>query len=367
MLYNYTMSDLNQNFSKLYRQFNQLMYSQNLDDKRRLIKKLESDSLSADFWSNEVNAKNTLKQLSHLKDTLDQFESLQQKFTDIKDLIELTSDQTSREINQELQTEFETLEKSYKRLKLNSLLSEKFDSHDAILSIHAGQGGTEAMDWAMMLKRMYQRYFESKNWKYQLLEEVPGEEAGIKSATFQIEAPFAYGYLKSESGTHRLVRLSPFNSDNLRQTSFAGVEVLPLIQNQSGIEIRPEDLDWQFYRSGGKGGQNVNKVNTAVRLTHTPSGIVVTSSSQRHQEQNRKIAMEVLEAKLWQLQEIQQGKKLQSIKGAHKIPGWGNQIRSYVLHPYQMVKDLRTEYETTQTQAVLDGDLDGFIESYLLS
>jgi peptide chain release factor 2 len=233
------------------------------------------------------------------------------------------------------------------------------------MELHSGQGGVEAMDWTNMLYRMYTRYFDKKGWVHEVIEETPGEEAGLKSITLQVVGDYAYGFLKHEAGVHRLVRQSPFNADNLRQTSFALVEVMPEIEESAEIVLKDEDLDWDFYRSGGHGGQNVNKVSTAVRLKHIPSGIVVTAQTQRYQAQNREYALKILRAKLWLLQEEERKKQEANLKGGYKTPGWGNQIRSYVLHPYKMVKDLRTNYETGNAEAVLDGNLDEFIDEEL--
>jgi peptide chain release factor 2 len=244
-------------------------------------------------------------------------------------------------------------------------LQGEFDSRPAILSIHAGQGGTEAMDWADMLLRMYLRYCEHQKWQYQIVNQSSGDEAGIKQATVHVKGQYAYGYLKHEAGTHRLVRLSPFNADNLRQTSFALVEVLPELESTGSLELNDQDLEWSFFRSSGKGGQNVNKVSTAVRLKHLPSGIVVESQTERSQERNRELARSLLFAKLWEQDQRQKDTQLKTLKGSHQPASFGTGIRSYVLHPYQLVKDNRTGTETSDAAGVLDGLLDPFIKSQL--
>lgn len=326
---------------------------------------LEQKSTSPDFWQNEEEARNTMSQISAINDTILSVTNLQQDLKNIIDLQGLLGTQTDSSITSEIEKLKSSLSKKISNLETVTYLSGKYDSSDAIFSIHSGQGGTEAMDWADMLSRMYTRFFEKRGWRYELIEYSAGEEAGLKSATYIVYGRHAFGYLKNEKGTHRLVRQSPFNADKLRQTSFAGVDVIPVLPEQSEIEIRDEDLEFEASRSSGAGGQNVNKVNTAVRIKHLPTGIVVECQTQRYQAQNRKIAMQILQGKLWEIQEAKRQEEINKIKGVNTMASWGTQIRNYVLHPYKLVKDTRTDFESTNPDAVLDGDLDDFIDAEL--
>lgn len=325
---------------------NKILEKVDVEAKRQKQREIEAESMQPNFWQDNQKASEKMKELA----------SLQKEIADFELLSELVKQGESKE-----------LEDLVDSLENYLFFSGEYDKAGAILSIHSGQGGVEAMDWAGMLLRMYSRLCEKRGWIFSIVEENPGEEAGLKSVTLEISAEFAYGFLKHEAGTHRLVRQSPFNADNLRQTSFALVEVLPDIEEDMSIDIKEEELEWDFFRSGGHGGQNVNKVSTAVRLKHIPSGIVVTAQGERYQGKNREYALKMLKAKLWLLKEEERKKQEASLKGGYKTPGWGNQIRSYVLHPYKMVKDLRTNFETSDAEGVLDGDLDGFLEAEIRS
>jgi peptide chain release factor 2 len=356
------MADISQRINSLAKTFEEIKESLGLPEKRKRLEILEEESADPNLWDDQDKARGIMQELGDIKKELEEVDNLTESINALKELNQ------EKKLGKDFEKDVKDAEKKVEELKLTSFLSGKYDKKNAIVSIHAGQGGTEAMDWASMLYRMYIRFAERRGWKTETIDSSEGEEAGIKSVTFKVEGPYAYGYLKGEAGTHRLVRQSPFNADKLRQTSFALVEVLPELEDVDlpDIEIKDEDLDWQFFRASTQGGQNVQKVSTAVRLIHKPTGITVTAQTERFQEQNRKIALNLLRAKLWAKQEEEREKEQEKIKGEYRPASWGNQIRSYVLHPYKMVKDLRTGVETSDTEAVLDGDLDEFIRAELM-
>ncbi len=302
-----------------------------------------------------------MKTLSALRDEVQDWQQLHQRVVDALELAQMGDEN----LRAELEVETTTLEQEFERRELKAMLNGKHDRDDALLAIHAGAGGTDSQDWAEMLQRMYLRWAERNGYTTEILDYSPGEEAGTKSITIAISGPYAYGYLRSEKGVHRLVRLSPFDAAHRRHTSFALVEILPQVEDDIEIEINPNDLRIDVYKSAGAGGQNVQKNATAVRITHLPTGLVVTCQNERSQTQNRENAMRVLKARLLEIKEQERAKELSELRGEYTKAEWGNQIRSYVLHPYQMVKDHRTNYEVGNAQGVLDGDLDGFIEAYL--
>ncbi|MDQ3093804.1 MAG: peptide chain release factor 2 [bacterium] len=334
-----------------------------LDDKQAEVNKLKLQTEASDFWNDQKTAESVSRKISELESEVVKWRELKQ---DSSDLLELSVMQ-DQSLSSEISTLYESVKVRYDEACVALLFTGKYDNYSAILSIHAGAGGTDAQDWAGMLERMYLRWAERRGFKSQIVDRSSGEEAGIKSVSILIDGLQAYGLAKAEHGVHRLVRLSPFNSDNLRQTSFAKVEVVPKIDQDSNLEIDDKDMKIDVYRSGGKGGQSVNTTDSAVRITHLPTGIVVAIQNERSQVQNKEMAMTILRSKIAQLLSEQHLEKISELRGPNEQAAWGNQIRNYVLHPYQMVKDTRTKHETTDTTAVLDGDIDSFISKYLES
>lgn len=323
---------------------------------------LEDQIAEADFWNDPKNAQKISKTAAALRDEVDSWNKLRRQVTETRELAELNDDG----LRPELEVEVDAIEVELQKRAFAAMLSGPYDAGDAILAIHAGAGGTDSQDWAQMIQRMFLRWAELHGYQVELLDQTEGEEAGIKSCTLAINGKYAYGYLRSELGVHRLVRLSPFDAAHRRHTSFALVEVLPQVAMDSPeVQINPEDITIDVYRSSGAGGQNVQKNSTAIRITHLPSGLVVTCQNERSQTQNRESAMGVLRARLLRIQQAKKEEEIAVLKGDYTKAEWGSQIRSYVLHPYQMVKDHRTEYEVGNAQSVLDGNLDGFMEAFL--
>ena len=306
-----------------------------------------------------------MKELSDLRTDLAPWQALTTRIEEAEGLLDMALEEGDENVAAEVVRGLPALQRDVAKLEFQATLSGPYDRANAIIAVHAGAGGTDAQDWAQTLLRMYLRWAERRGYKTETYDLSQGEEAGIKSVTVDVEGPYAYGYLRSERGVHRLVRLSPFDASHRRHTSFALVEVMPDVQTTNDIEINPEDVKFEAYRAGGPGGQNVNKVSTAVRLTHVPTGLVVTCQTERSQLQNRETAMRILRAKLRAAEAIRVEEERLQLRGQHVEAGWGNQIRSYVIHPYNMVKDLRTQYESSDPAGVLDGDLDAFMEAYL--
>lgn len=319
----------------------------------------------ADFWNDQENAQKVLQKTKQLKEKVARFEDLSSKIDDLEVLIELSDAENDLSTLGEIVSERKEIEERLEQLRIETLLSGEYDRNNAILTIHAGAGGTEACDWVSMLLRMYIRWAESKGYNVQTIDYLPGDEAGIKSVTIQVTGEYAYGYLKAEKGVHRLVRISPFDAAGKRHTSFAAIEVLPEITDEQDIEIKPEDLKVDTYRSGGAGGQYVNKTESAIRITHIPTGIIVQCQTERSQHSNRETAMRMLKAKLIEMKEREHKERIEDLTGDQKEIGWGSQIRSYVFQPYTMVKDHRTGVEVGNIQSVMDGNIDTFINAFL--
>lgn len=329
------------------------------------IPRLEEETAVENFWSDLTNSQKVLQKISQMKSRVQTYETLVADFEDTMSLIELADEEGDESLLEEVTEGVDRILKTISDLRLTTLLSGEYDGKNAILNFHAGAGGTEAQDWAEMLFRMYMHWAERHGFKFKTLDYLDGEEAGMKSASVLVEGVNAYGYLKSEMGVHRLVRVSPFDSSGRRHTSFASLEVMPEISDDMQVDIRPEDLKVDTYRSSGAGGQHVNKTESAIRITHIPTGIIVACQNERSQHQNREVAMRMLKSKLIEIKEREHLDKIEDIKGEQKEIGWGSQIRSYVFMPYTLAKDHRTGFEMGNINAVMDGDLDGFINAYL--
>ncbi len=355
------MSDITDSLHSLHHEIHDATMRLGIKELRGQLAKLERSTQEPSFWNDSMAAQATMKQIANLKSRIEPWLALQQSVNDLKELDSLKDQSLSDEIVQQ----FKQISNEFAVRKKDLLFSGPYDDHGVILSLHAGAGGTDAQDWAQMLLRMYVRWVESEGGKPMLIEQSAGDEAGIKSATLQIDIPLAYGKLKGEHGVHRLVRLSPYNADNLRQTSFAKVDILPKIDRPDEVQLDEKDLKVDVYRAGGHGGQSVNTTDSAVRITHIPTGITVSIQNERSQLQNKETALTILRSRLAQLQLEQHKDRLSELKGPNQSAEWGNQIRSYVLHPYKQVKDLRTRYEVSDPEDVLNGNLNGFIEAYL--
>jgi len=336
-----------------------------VEERSRRQAEIETRMAAPDFWGNREQAQELIAELRTCRSTVEPFRQMARRVADFTALAELAAEAGDAETMGEGEREWQALGPDLERLELVSFLGGKFDASNAYFSIHAGAGGTESCDWANMLLRMYRRWFERRGFREELLDLMPGEEAGIKSVTLRVCGEFAYGYLKAERGVHRLVRISPFDSNARRHTSFASVDVVPELGDDIEVAIEEKDLKVDTYRSSGAGGQHVNTTDSAIRITHLPTGIVVSCQAERSQHKNRSTAMQMLQSRLYELEEAARRKEADAARGEKTEMGWGNQIRSYVLHPYQMVKDLRTDVETGNTAAVLDGDLDRFVEVWL--
>lgn len=318
-----------------------------------------------DFWDDPEKSQNKMKELKSMKDDVLTYAGLEEQYEDIETMVEMGYEENDASLIPEIQEMLDEFAQTYDTIRMKTLLSGEYDKDNAIMSLHAGAGGTESCDWAQMLYRMYTRWAEKKGFSVEVLDSLDGDEAGIKSITFQVNGDNAYGYLKSEKGVHRLVRISPFNAAGKRQTSFVSCDVMPDIEEDVDIEVKDEDIRIDTYRSSGAGGQHINKTSSAIRITHFPTGIVVQCQNERSQHQNKDKAMQMLKAKLYLLKQQENAEKVSDIRGEVKEIGWGNQIRSYVMQPYKLVKDLRTGEESGNVDSVMDGNIDPFINAYL--
>lgn len=354
------MQELTKKVAELRQAINQAIKQINLADMQQELSALSQQMQAEDFWSDSTHAQQVTKEHAKLDVRIQPWQRLHDQVSELSELVDLGDSQ----LQDDLQKQYDVCQKQFGDLKAELQFSGPYDDHDVIMQINAGAGGTDAQDWAQMLMRMYVRWAEAHKLKVSVIEQSSGEEAGIKSATLEIDGAFVYGKLKGEHGVHRLVRLSPFNADNLRQTSFAKVEILPSIDKPDEFAIDEKELKIDVYRSGGHGGQSVNTTDSAVRVTHVPTGITVAIQNERSQLQNKETALTILRSRLAQLQIEQHKEKIAELKGPNQSAEWGNQIRSYVLHPYKQVKDLRTRHESSDPDKVLDGDLDQFITAY---
>ncbi|WP_376697742.1 peptide chain release factor 2 [Salirhabdus euzebyi] len=361
------LAEIRQELEKMTKKLNDFRGSLDLTENKARIEELEQIMTEPGFWDSQETAQKTINEVNGLKDLVHTFEQHEEDLENLEVSYELVKEENDEELREELESEVKELTGKLNAFELQMLLSEPYDKNNAILELHPGAGGTESQDWASMLLRMYNRWASDKGFKVETLDYLPGDEAGVKSVTLLIKGHNAYGYLKAEKGVHRLVRISPFDSSGRRHTSFVSCDVTPEFDNDVDIEVRTEDLKIDTYRSSGAGGQHVNTTDSAVRITHVPTNTVVTCQSERSQIKNREQAMKMLKAKLYQAEIEKQQQELNEIRGEQKEIGWGSQIRSYVFHPYSMVKDHRTNMEVGNVQGVMDGDLDPFIDAFLRS
>ncbi len=364
---NHTMeiSDIRNELEAMAKRLENYRASLNLTEKEARIAELENEMTYPDFWDNQEKAQKVIDESNGLKAMVDKYQDLANQHEDGEVTLELIKEEPDAEMQEELAESIQALKKEFDDFELEILLNGPYDANNAILELHPGAGGTESQDWASMLLRMYQRFADKQGWKVETVDYLPGEEAGVKSVTLRIVGHNAYGYLKAEKGIHRLVRISPFDSSGRRHTSFVSCDVMPEFDDDIEIEVRTEDLRIDTYRASGAGGQHINTTDSAVRITHVPTGVVVSCQTERSQIKNRESAMKMLKAKLYQRELDEQQRKLDEIRGEKTDIGWGSQIRSYVFHPYSMVKDHRTNYEVGNTSGVMDGDVMPFIDAYL--